>query len=141
MNFGHVIIQKNGRKCNCGSNGCFEKYCSMKALKDEISDRKNIKSLTGQELYQIIKADNQDVKEVVDEFIDNLNIGLSNYVNIFKPEVICIGGSFVYYKDLLLGRLTGKMHEEKLCFYGEIPEILVAECKNDAGIIGATILQ
>ena len=31
--FGHVIIQKDGLKCNCGKNGCFEMMYSCILLK------------------------------------------------------------------------------------------------------------
>lgn len=111
----------------------------MKLLREKIAKIKGKQNLTGKEVYEIIKNNPNEIGEVINEFIENLNIGLSNYVNIFKPEAICIGGSFTYYKDLLLEKLITKMNEENLSFYGEIPEIMVAKCGNDAGIIGATI--
>jgi len=45
-------------------------------------------------------------KSKLDEFIDNLKVGLTSHINIFEPEAIAIGGSFVYYKDILLDKLV-----------------------------------
>lgn len=137
---GHIIINKNGDKCTCGNRGCFESYSSMKSLKDKIATRKNLKHLTGKELYEIIKTDTNEINDILDEFIENLNIGLSNLNNIFEPEAICIGGSFVHYEDLLLKPLIDKMKEENLEFNNSIPEIVVAKMGNDAGMIGSTLI-
>ena len=62
------------------------------------------------------------------------------YFNILEPEVICIGGSFAHYKEILLERLEKKL-DEKIDLYnkGNIPKIVFAELKNDAGIIGAAM--
>lgn len=139
LNFGHIVIQKDGKECTCGSNGCFETYCSMKNLKQEIASKRNQEKITGKELYDIIKNATKEEKEIIDEFLQNLNIGLSNLINIFEPEAICIGGSFAYYKDLLLDPLVSKMNKNNMAFNTNIPDILVAEYGNDAGIIGATI--
>ena len=64
---------------------------------------------------------------------------MSNTINIFEPEAICIGGSFVYYENILLKLLKNKMNEKYRTLNGEIPEITIAKMGNDAGIIGATI--
>ena len=69
-----------------------------------------------------------------------IDTGIENIINIFEPEVICIGGSFVYYKDILLEKLKNKLKEKNAIFNdGNIPDIVCAKLKNDAGIIGATL--
>ncbi|MCI8620407.1 MAG: ROK family protein [Clostridia bacterium] len=125
---GHMMIDKNGRKCNCGAYGCFETYASMKSLKDRIAIKKNNYNLSGKEIYQIIK-DDRELEEILEEFIQDLNIGLSNIINIFEPEAICIGGGFIHYKDLLLDRLINKMYETKLTFNNDFPIILTAKMR------------
>lgn len=134
-----MVIQKNGEKCSCGNNGCFEAYCSMKVLKTKIAAAKNLRNITGKELYEIIKRDNVEISDILDEFMQNLSIGLSNYINIFEPEAICIGGSFAYYKDLLLDCLIDRMNKKNMTFNGSLPKIVTAQMGNDAGIIGSTL--
>lgn len=93
---GHMIIKKGGIKCNCGNLGCFERYASIRVLKEKISKlyKKDISSI---ELKEILlnMSKNEKVQRIVEEYIDNLSIGLANLINIFEPEVISIGGSFV----------------------------------------------
>ena len=36
LEVGHMVIQRNGRQCNCGRKGCFETYCSIKRLKNKV---------------------------------------------------------------------------------------------------------
>lgn len=53
--------------------GCFERYASMKILKDKISKKKGKNDLSGKEIYEIMKKD-KEVKEILDKFIKDLNI-------------------------------------------------------------------
>lgn len=94
MNFGHVIIQKNGSECKCGNKGCFETYCAVSALKAKVASRLNLDKVGGIELYDMIKEGKAEIQAILNEFLDNLNIGLSNYINIFEPEAIAIRRKF-----------------------------------------------
>ena len=142
--FGHMIIQKNGLECKCGKKGCFEKYGSMKAFKDNIRKELGLDEKTrGQDLLDIIRKDenNPKIKKVINEYIENLSIGISNIVNIFEPEVIGIGGSFVYFSDILLEKLKNNIIEKEYLFNQRKKiNIVQAILGNDAGIIGSTML-
>ena len=138
--FGHMIIQKDGIKCNCGKNGCFEKYASMKALKTNLREALGLDETTrGQELLDIIRKNpnNEIINKVIDEYIEYLSIGISNLINIFEPEAVCIGGSFVYFADVLLEKLKNNIQKKKYLFNNRDELIIMpAALGNDAGIIG-----
>ncbi len=138
--FGHIIIEKNGRKCNCGKNGCFETYASMKRFKAEAISNFNMDPNTeAEEVQRFIRnnIEKKSVKEFVDEYLDNVSIGLSNIINIFEVEAISFGGSFSYYCDIFIPKLKEKL--KPLIFNKDTnPDLVTAKLMNDAGIIGAT---
>lgn len=138
--FGHMVIDKEGRKCNCGKYGCFETYASMKRFKAEAISRFDMNLETEAEEVQMYIRENinkKNVKEFVDEYLNNVSIGLANIINIFDPQAISFGGSFSYYCDIFLPILNEKI--EKLKFNKDTKvDLITAKLKNDAGIIGAT---
>lgn len=140
---GHMVIDKNGIKCNCGKIGCFETYCSMKRFKEKARDVLGLNSeIPAVELLDIIEKHKEDdeIKVLIDEYIDNLIIGFSNLIDIFEPEAISLGGSFVYFRDIFYDKLVNEFNKRKYYFNKDIKtEIKLAMLGNDAGIIGATI--
>lgn len=139
---GHMVINKNGIECNCGRKGCFETYSSMKRLKEKISKEFNLNTIDGIKIREFMEQNQQNEKlnKILDEYIQDLQIGIANLINIFEPQAISIGGSFGHY-DILLKRLQDKINEKTELYNKEqIPKILIAELKNDAGMIGAAMI-
>lgn len=139
---GHMVIEKDGEKCNCGRKGCFEAYSSMKRLKQKIQKEFNLPDIDGKNIkkFMLENRDNERLNNILDTYIDYLSIGICNLINIFEPEIISIGGSFAHYKDILLDRLEKKLQDRKELYNKDtIPKIVVAKLKNDAGIIGAVM--
>ena len=139
---GHIVIERDGEQCNCGKKGCFETYCAMKRFKEKAKKILNITNITSEELLEEIKKNknNEEIAKLIDEYINNLIIGLSNVIDIFEPEAISFGGSFVYFKDLFYEKLVKEMHKRRYTFNkDDVPEIVLAELQNDAGMIGAVI--
>lgn len=146
--FGHMVIQKDGIQCTCGRKGCFERYASMKNFKNNLRNALGLDEKTrGEELLKIIrdsKPEDQNyhiIQNTVSDFIQNLSLGIVNLINIFEPQVIGIGGSFVYFEDVFLEGLrkevANQIQEES-----ERGRFIIrtAVLGNDAGIIGATLI-
>ena len=139
---GHTVINKDGIKCSCGRRGCFEVYSSMRKLKEKINKEFNLNTIDGIKIREFMEEnkDNKKLNEILDEYTQNLEIGIANLINIFEPQAISIGGSFGHY-DMLLKRLQDKINEKTELYNKEqIPKIVIAELKNDAGMIGAAMI-
>ena len=145
--FGHMVIKENGLECNCGRKGCFEKYGSMRAFKDNLRNELGLEEKTsGKELMAILKnttkesKDYAKIEKVRKQYIRDLSVGITNLVNIFEPEAIGIGGSFVYFSEALLDDIKELIIKENMLFNSrkEI-NIQTAVLGNEAGIIGAIL--
>lgn len=141
--FGHMIINKGGRQCSCGKRGCFETYASIRAFRNKVAEVLDIDNdFSGQYLReQLLDFNNEKVKEVVDQFIEDLSTGICNLIDMFEPEIVVLGGSFSYYEgNPVYDRLLEKIKDKNNRFNSmAMPKIELAKLKNDAGIIGATI--
>lgn len=153
---GHMVIEYGGRPCTCGRLGCFEAYSSATGLIDmtkekmiddvnslmwDLSDN-NVDNVNGRTAFDAAKKGDSAAAAVVDEYIEYLACGLTNMINIFQPEVLCIGGGVCGEGDYLLKPLTKIIRKSE---YGaetqsKFSQIKIAELGNNAGIIGAAVL-
>ncbi len=155
---GHMVIEHGGRPCTCGRLGCFEAYSSATALikmtgeKLEECNKNGVPTLmndmvkadgkiSGKTAFACMKKGDVAAKEVVDMYISYLACGLTNLVNIFRPEVLVIGGGVCNEKEYLTNPLNAIIAKNS---YGGISGrdtvLKIAELGNDAGIIGAAVL-
>ena len=119
----------------------------MKALKDNLRKALGCDEKTdSKQLLNILRNTKKEdksftiINNIIEEYIENLAIGVSNLINIFEPEIIGIGGSFVYFKDILLNKLENKLLKNNLLFNSRNDiKIQTAILENDAGIIGSTL--
>lgn len=138
---GHMTIEKNGKQCSCGKKGCFETYASMRNLKENIRSNYQLgKEVHSRELLQILGNESEKSNQILEEYLENLKIGISNLIDLFEPEAISIGGSFAYYQDLFMEPLKQKIFTENATFNGRKDiTIKVAQMQNDAGILGSVL--
>lgn len=155
---GHIVICADGRPCSCGRKGCWEAYSSATALirmttekiaeceasgrptrMKELAEQKG--KVSGRTAYDAMRLGDEAAKEVVDQYVHYLAVGLTNIVNIFQPEIISLGGGISNEGSTLLDPLIPMIHREQ---YGQgivkSTEIRIARLGNDAGIIGAAML-
>lgn len=139
--FGHTILRPGGIRCKCGKMGCFERYGSILVFKRRCIERLNLPyDISGPDLRKAISENMDNVKDIIDDYIANLALGVSNLINIFEPDVTIIGGGFARYDYLLLDLLKEKIIKDRLLFnLRDSVNIDVATLGNDAGIVGAIL--
>ncbi len=155
---GHIVIDYNGRQCTCGRRGCWEAYssatalsavtkekvieCDIKAIPTLMVDEyKAVGKVTARTAFAAMKKGDKVAAGIVDYYIEHLACGIASIINIFQPEIICIGGGICNERGYLLDPLNELVEREQ--YTRENPQkskIVVAELGNDAGIIGAACL-
>jgi glucokinase len=156
---GHLVIAVDGRPCSCGRKGCWEAYSSATGLinttKEKLAEcekngRETVMTrmveekgrVTGRTAFDAYRLGDAAGKEVVDEYIEYLASGLASIVNIFQPEVLSIGGGISKEGDTLLIPLREKVNREQYARHcDKVTEYRIAQLGNDAGIIGAALLN
>lgn len=90
---GHTIIMVDGKKCSCGSVGCWEIYASEKALLEHVKEKHIINSecLTIEMLIEEAEAGNDAIIEVFKEIGKYLSVGINNIIKTFNPQQVIIG--------------------------------------------------
>ncbi len=134
---GHMVIVENGEPCTCGRRGCLEAYVSITALKRE-AYRAAGKEMDQEEIFALAEQGDPEMKKVVDTYIRRLGLGIVNIVNIFRPQLVLLGGDIPKQGEALLSPLRRIVEEE--CFgrdKGDVPEIEEAILGREAGMIGA----
>ena len=137
---GHMVIIEDGEPCTCGRKGCLEAYVSATALRRD-ARKASGRDMTPEEIFAEAGMGDEKLKEVVDLYIRRLGIGIVNIVNIFRPQLVLLGGGLSAQGESLLEPLRKMMQEG--CFGGtdgELPEITTASLGNKAGMIGAASL-
>ena len=82
------------------------------------------------------------LKELIDQYVRRLGTGIVNIANIFRPQLVLLGGEFSNYAETFLPSVRELVKEGY--FGGKIsdcPKIELAELRNEAGIIGAASLM
>ena len=153
---GHTVICVDGIHCSCGRDGCWEAYASATALirqtKDEMSrcpdsvmwelvngDLDNVSGITA---FDAMRKGDAAGQRVVDKYLRYVAIGITNMINIFQPDVLCIGGGVSKEGDTIIKPITDFVVRERYSKNIEKQTVIkTAALGNDAGIIGAAYLD
>lgn len=147
---GHIVIHRDGEPCNCGRKGCLEAYTSaasfVKFAERSLAEgresllQKNAGRLDAKMICDAVDAGDALARELFDEYCANLATGLANFINIFQPESIVLGGGLAGYGEKLLEPLRRLALPQTFRSEERNTEIVCASLGNDAGLIGAAML-
>jgi glucokinase len=152
---GHTVIEADGPPCNgnCPNHGCVEALASGTALAREarrVAEEQPDSALAqaaadGYELagplVTELAHDGDSAAAGVLELIGTrLGVAIANFVNIFNPEVVVIGGGVMAAGDLLLDPARAEVAARALGPELEEVRIVPAAFGVEAGMIGAAAL-
>lgn len=129
---GHIVTHINGKKCACGGRGCYCEYASATALVEKC--RLFDESIeNGRDIFE--KIHDENIKNAVDDWIDEIILGLVTVCHIFDPPAIILGGGIMnekYITDSVGEKLKNSVMEG----YRNV-NVLPALLGNKAGLMGA----
>ena len=155
--FGHMQVVPNGRRCGCGQRGCWEQYCSGRALLHEAREIADVQKDWGKRLLELGDGRPEGIEALevttaaqegdpaalacFEAVGSSLGQGLADLASTLDPAVFVIGGGVADTGELLLAparrvyaeRLTGTTHRPHA-------EIRLAALGNEAGMVGAADL-
>lgn len=150
---GHMTIDVNGPKCNCGDVGCLETLASGTAVAREAVRRISqgeksslteivsgkLEDITAEKVEEAAVGGDSLASEVILAAATYLGVGMVNLVNIFNPEMIIVGGGMAKMGDRLLNPARQLVMERAFQLPAQAVCIVPAQLGDDAGVIGAAV--
>lgn len=133
--FGHIVTHAGGAECTCGGKGCYEAYASAKALVNKVSETLD-KDLNGKQIFD--NFNDPIIKRLIDEWIDEIIIGLKSLVYIFNPSLIVLGGGIMNEK-YIIDEINTRLQKDLMNSFRMV-RVVKAMMGNDANKLGAAYL-
>jgi glucokinase len=137
--YGHMQVVPDGRACPCGGRGCWEQYCSGRALARAAAEAGS--DLAGPALTIAAREGDPVALAAYAEVGRWLGVGVANLVAALDPPLVVIGGGVSAAGDLLLGPARAAL-EQSLVGAGhrDLPQVVGAVLGPMAGVVGAADL-
>jgi len=151
---GHISIDLNGPKCNCGSFGCVESYIGnnylVKRVQNELKEHSDSKilELVNGDFNLITPIIIQKAQEAGDKFAASvvknmglyLGVGLASTANALDIGTFIIGGGVAGFGRPLFNSVNETIKARVLKPLVKRIRVIPAKLKNEAGIKGASAL-
>lgn len=136
---GHIVIERDGRGCNCGGRGCLETRVSAAAVVEAFAARGGV-ARDAEEVAQRARSGESAASGALEEVGRDLGIGIAAIINLLNPEIVAIGGGVMGAGDLLLGPAREEAGRRAFRDSFLSTRIVPASLQNDAGLVGAALL-
>lgn len=130
---GHMIVVPEGKPCNCGNKGCWEQYSSESCIFDYLSEKREIKHLTYDHMQRWLDEGDEEVLELMEQFIYYLSIGLNNMINMYNPDVLVLDNELLRMYPESLNKISEKLNSS----ISHYRELSISSIGNKSCVMGA----
>ena len=137
--FGHMIIEPSGPKCECGRFGCLEAIVGEDALRRKVEESQG-RSLSRGELLSLVAAGDVSTLEIVRNAGRKLGLALANMITLLNPEMLIICGEGTDFGPDYLDPVVSSVREQTFADVGRTLEIKIQRWGDEAWAVGAAAL-
>jgi glucokinase len=155
---GHGTIELNSKvQCNCGAYGCWEAYSSGTGVKKRTLNalkegKKNAdilmkivgndsSKITAKEVFQAAREGDLLSREIVNEAIYYMKVGIGLINNYYDISTVYLGGAMMKDKNQIINPLIEQFENDPIRFtINHPPKIKVTKYMDDIGLRGALAL-
>ncbi|ACI18929.1 ROK family protein [Dictyoglomus thermophilum] len=146
---GHQTIVPDGPLCNCGNKGCLEALSSGTAIAkramEEINSGKDTilkqwaknEKITAKHVREAMLMGDEVAREIWNNAMEYLGIGIGNIITIVSPERVVIGGSIGLSGKDVIEKIREVVKRRVFLVPVDMVDIVQAELGEDVGIYGA----
>lgn len=146
--FGHVMVEYNGRNCGCGRKGCLETYCSATGMINSITlldhAKKNDSHLlkldqaTPQDIFEAAEKGDEFAAHIVDFTAEKLGYWLANFACFSNPEAFVLFGGIAKNGENFRQKVEHYMQQNLLNLYHNKVKVICSELHHkNAAILGS----
>ncbi|MBT2737444.1 ROK family transcriptional regulator [Bacillus sp. ISL-7] len=133
---GHMIVVPQGKPCNCGNKGCWEKYASESVIFEHLSEKRQIKNLTYEHIQKWLNEGDVEVHELMEQFLFYLSIGLNNMINMYNPDVLVLDSELLRMYPDSLDKISGNLNSS----ISHYRELMISTIGKESCVLGACAL-
>jgi len=137
--FGHMIVEPGGPKCECGRFGCLEAMVGEGAMRRRVGERKG-HDISRDELLTLVELGDSAALEVIDSAGRKLGLAVANMVTLLNPELLIICGEGTALGSTFLDPIVSAVREQTFADLGREVEIKVQSWGDEAWAVGAATL-
>jgi glucokinase len=138
---GHTVLVYDGIPCQgtCTGRGHLEAYVSGLAA-TKLAQESFGPAVDAHRLVRLAAEGDSTAVDILDGIGRKLGAAIGSFVNIFRPELVVVGGGFASAGDFLLDPARETMRREALPPADDRVQIVRAELGTAAGVIGAGLV-
>jgi glucokinase len=148
---GHITIEPEGDRCNCGNRGCLETLASgtwtVAWVKKELTKgtsswlkelwQTDPEAIVGETLVTAAKMKDPLALKAFERVGQSLAIAIADVVHLLGLSRVVLGGRFVRSWDYFFRPLEEELYRRSTLFPPEAVSVVPAMLEDDAGLLGA----
>lgn len=151
---GHIILEKNGPKCNCGNRGCLEAIASGNAIARDAKiavlegNASQVMELVGGDInrieaktvFEAARLCDHTAIQITERAMQYIGIGLANYINLLDPDLIILFGGLTNAGDIFLKKIKEVLRERQMKFAGRQVKLVISQMGENGTAVGSASL-